>query len=317
MPPPGTRETEHEIMVRAPAAKVYQLIAEVENWPRIFPPTVYVDSEERHGRDERIRIWATANGEAKNWTSRRRLDPDALRIDFRQEVSRPPVAAMGGAWVIEPSSDRAAPETRVRLLHDYRAEDDDPDKLAWIDRAVDGNSHAELAALKAHAELEPGTGGLLMTFSDDVWVDGRAADVFDFLNEARHWPRRLPHVERVSLREDTPGQQLLTMDTRTKDGSTHTTTSVRVCLPHTKIVYKQIHVPPLMTLHTGEWELTPEDGGVRATSWHTVMINEANITKILGPEAGLPGARDFVRSALSANSLATLRHAKDYAERRG
>ncbi|TDC57485.1 cyclase [Actinomadura sp. KC345] len=315
MAPPDTREVEHEITVRAPASEVYRLIAEVENWPRIFPPTVYVDPEERDGRDERIRIWATANGEAKNWTSRRRLDPDALRIDFRQEVSRPPVAAMGGSWVVEPSSGGGAPETRVRLLHDYRAEDDDPEKLAWIDRAVDGNSHAELSALKAHAELEPEGGGLL-TFSDDVWVDGRAADVYDFLNEAQHWPRRLPHVEDVSLEEETPGQQLLTMDTRTKDGSVHSTTSVRVCMPYTRIVYKQIHVPPLMTLHTGEWELIPDDGGVRVVSWHTVKINEANITTVLGGGAGLPDARDYVRGALSANSLTTLRHAKDHAERR-
>ncbi|TDC97196.1 aromatase/cyclase [Actinomadura sp. 7K507] len=316
MAPPDTREVEHEITVRAPASEVYRLIAEVENWPRIFPPTVYVDPEERHGKDERIRIWATANGEAKNWTSRRRLDPDALRIDFRQEVSRPPVAAMGGAWVVEPSADGGAPETRVRLLHDYRAEDDDPEKLAWIDRAVDGNSHAELAALKAHAELDPESGGLL-TFSDEVRVDGPAEDVYDFLNEAQHWPRRLPHVEKVSLQEETPGQQLLTMDTRTKDGSVHSTTSVRVCMPHTRIVYKQIHVPPLMTMHTGEWELIPDDGGVRVVSWHTVKINEANVTKILGGGAGLPDARDYVRSALSANSLTTLRHAKEHAERRG
>jgi aromatase len=308
---------EHEITVRAPADEVYRLISEVENWPRIFPPTVYVDSEEHTGQEERIRIWATANGEAKNWTSRRRLDPDALRIDFRQEVSRPPVAAMGGTWVVEPGDDGQGPRTRVRLLHDYRAEDDDPEKLAWIDQAVDRNSHAELSALKTHAEQAAGSGELLMTFNDSLWIDGSAEDVYDFLNEAQHWPRRLPHVEKVSLEEDTPGLQMLTMDTRAPDGSVHTTTSVRVCVPHHKIVYKQIHVPPLMTLHTGEWELTPDAGGVRATSWHTVVINAANIEKILGAGAGVPDAREFVHKALSSNSMTTLRHAKDGAERRG
>ena len=46
------------------------------NWPRIFPPTIHVDQVERDGTQERIRIWATANGEPKNWTSRRTLDPD-------------------------------------------------------------------------------------------------------------------------------------------------------------------------------------------------------------------------------------------------
>lgn len=102
------REVEHEITVQAPAAEVYRLIAEVTNWPLIFPPSVYVDHVERGEREERIRIWATANGTAKNWTSRRTLDPQALRITFRQEVSAPPVAAMGGTWIIEPSA-RTAP----------------------------------------------------------------------------------------------------------------------------------------------------------------------------------------------------------------
>ncbi|MFD8959971.1 aromatase/cyclase, partial [Streptomyces anulatus] len=102
MPAPGAHEVEHDITVSAPAAAVYRLIAEVENWPRIFPPTIHVDRVEHDGARERIRIWATANGEAKHWTSRRTLDPEGLRIDFRQEVSTPPVAAMGGAWVVEP-----------------------------------------------------------------------------------------------------------------------------------------------------------------------------------------------------------------------
>src|SRR4051794_34497189 len=93
---PEHRETEHEITIEAPAEVVYKLIADVGNWPRLFPPTVYVDHVEKLGDDERIRIWATANGEVKTWTSRRSLDPVGLRVDFRQEVSSPPVAAMGG-----------------------------------------------------------------------------------------------------------------------------------------------------------------------------------------------------------------------------
>ena len=48
------REVEHEITVRAPAAEVYRLIADVENWPRIFPPTVHVDQVERSGNEERM-----------------------------------------------------------------------------------------------------------------------------------------------------------------------------------------------------------------------------------------------------------------------
>jgi aromatase len=309
----AARDVQHKITVRAPATEIYRLIADVANWPRIFPPSVHVEYVDRGEAEERIQIWATANGEAKTWTSRRVLEPEALRITFRQEKSQPPVAAMGGAWTIEPISDT---ESLVRLSHDYRALDDDPEKLAWIDRAVDRNSRAELAALKANAELVTGSAELTMTFEDTVHIKGSAEDVFDFINDAGQWPDRLPHVARVSLREDTPGLQVLEMDTRLKDGSTHTTKSVRVCFPHNRIAYKQIETPPLMTLHTGEWTLAWEPGGVAATSRHTVVVNEANITRILGAGATVADARAFVHTALRTNSLTTLRHAKEYAEGR-
>lgn len=307
----NTRHTRHEVVVRAPAADIYRLIAEVRNWPQIFPPTIHVDHLGGDGRSERIRIWATANGEAKNWTSRRTLDPDALRIDFRQEVSSPPVASMGGAWLIEPVSDG---ESLVRLLHDFRAVDDDPEHLAWIDEAVDRNSHSELAALKANVESSLAEDRAL-SFEDAVHVDGSAEDVYAFLNEAGRWQERLPHVARVSCEEDTPGLQVLEMDTLAKDGSTHTTRSFRVCLPN-RIHYKQVTLPPLLTLHTGYWSIEEQGNGVTATSQHTVVIDTDRIADVLGEGVDLAGAKEFAQRVLSANSRATLDHAKRYAEQR-
>ncbi|MFJ8940460.1 aromatase/cyclase [Streptomyces sp. NPDC102365] len=309
----GLREVEHDITIDAPADAVYRLIAEVENWPRIFPPTIYVDHVERGEGQERIRIWATANGEAKNWTSRRTLDPRGLRITFRQEVSTPPVAAMGGTWIIEPLSDSSS---RVRLLHDYRAVDDDPEGLKWIDEAVDRNSRSELAALKSNVELAHTSAELTFSFEDTVRIAGSAKDAYDFINEADLWVERLPHVASVRFSEDSPGLQVLEMDTRAKDGSTHTTKSYRVAFPHQRIAYKQVTLPALMTLHTGIWTFTEDDGGVLATSQHTVVLNTANIARILGAEATVADAREYVRSALSTNSRATLGHARDHAERR-
>jgi aromatase len=308
------REVEHEITVNAPADDIYRLIAEVENWPRIFPPTIYVDHVEREGSTERIRIWATAHGEPKTWTSRRTLDPRTRRIDFRQELSTPPVAAMGGTWLIEPADDGAS---RVRLLHHYRAVDREPESLRWIDEAVDRNSRSELAALKANLERVHASGELTFSFTDTVTVAGSTKDVYDFVNEADRWPVRLPHVASVTLTEDTPGLQTLAMHTRAKDGSTHVTESHRVCLPHERIAYKQTTLPALMTLHTGVWTFTDTDEGVAASSQHTVVLNPDTITQVLGPTATVDDARAYVQNALSTNSRATLGHAKDHAEGKG
>lgn len=309
----GSRAVEHQITINAPAAEIYRLIAEVENWPRLFPPTIFVDRVDLTESSERIRIWATANGEVKNWTSRRVLDEEQRRIEFRAEVFKPPVASMGGTWLIEPVGEG---QSLVRLLHDYRAVDDDPDGWRWIEQAVDRNSKSELAALKANVELANAADELMFSFADTVQIQGSAKDVYDFLNEAQLWRERLPHVERVVLTEDAPGLQTLEMDTRTKDGGVHTTKSVRVCFPHHKIVYKQITLPALMTLHTGCWTVAEEPTGeLSVTSQHTVVINQANLS-ILGPDTTVADARAFVHRALSGNSLATLGKAKEYAENR-
>ena len=223
------REAGHTVIVDADADDVYRLIADVSQWPRIFPPTVHAEQVELNGQRERIRLWATANGEVKTWLSRRRLDPVARRVEFRQEVSAPPVAEMGGIWIVEPHS---AGGCVVRLLHDYRAVDDKPGSLAWIERAVDRNSRAELGALKATAELARQSEELLLTFDDTVRIAGAARDVYEFIYDAARWTERLPHVSRVRLVEDVPNIQELEMDTKAKDGSAHTTSSVRICLPH-------------------------------------------------------------------------------------
>jgi len=309
----GTREVEHDITIAAPAEAVYRLLADVGNWPQIFPPTIYADQASEGEHEERIRIWATANGETKHWTSRRTLDPVRLRIEFRQEVSAPPVASMGGTWIIEPL---AGAGSRVRLLHDYRAIDDDPDSLRWIERAVDANSRTELAALRRNVELACETEDVTFSFTDTVPIAGAAKDAYDFVNEAQLWAERLPHVASVRLTEDTPGLQLLEMETEARDGSTHLTRSYRVCFPHWRIAYKQVTLPALMSLHTGLWTFTENDAGTSASSRHTVTLNTENISRVLGPDAGIEQAREYVRSALSTNSLTTLALAGDYAEAR-
>jgi aromatase len=308
----AARRAEHEIVVGAPARRVYELIADASKWPEIFPPTVHAECFGQDGDSELIRIWATANGTARTWTSRRRHNPEGMSIEFRQERSQHPVGGMGGMWIVQPLSSSGC---RVRLLHDFFAASDDPADLDWISRAVDRNSATELQALKASAELT----GLEqpVAFEDTVTVDGTAEDVYDFLNEAQLWQERLPHVARVSLEEETSGLQVLEMDTRTKDGSVHTTRSVRVCQPHTSIIYKQIVLPALMKMHTGRWLIEPRDpAGVSVTSRHTVRIDESRITEVMGEDADLKSAQRFVRDALSANSLATLHLAKSYAEQR-
>ncbi|MDR8411821.1 aromatase/cyclase [Nonomuraea sp. 3-1Str] len=309
-----THETEHQITLSADPRAVYAVLADATAWPAVFPPTVHVERIEQSGGEERIRIWATANGRPKTWTSRRELDPEGLRVRFRQEVPAHPVAAMGGEWIVEPVG---AGTTRVRLTHDFSAVDEDG--LDFVAKAVDRNSEAELASLRAALEgagQGAGAGDRLATFEDTVRVDGAASDVYDFLHRADLWPERLRHVARMALESETPDVQLMEMDTRTADGSTHTTASVRVCFPEHLIVYKQLRTPKLLAVHTGRWTVRPDGDGAVVTSQHTVAIAPEAVTGVLGEGATVTDAHAFAREALSRNSMTTLLAAKEYAEGR-
>ncbi|CAL9327127.1 aromatase/cyclase [Streptomyces sp. SudanB182_2057] len=310
MTAPTIRSSEHSITVAAPARDVYGIVASAGDWPHHFTPTLHVETLETSGDEERIRIWATANGEVKCWTSRRVLDADALRVRFRQEVSAPPVAFMSGEWRITPLDEA---RTRVTLLHEYGAVDDEPQALEWIDKAVDSNSEEELARLRTAAELAGRLDELLLSFEDSVGIAAPPDAVYDFLHRAAEWPRRIPHVDRLELTEHA-GVQHMDMDTRTADGSVHTTSSVRICLPPDRIVYKQLVTPALMAAHTGAWQLTAGPEGTLATSRHTVLLDPDRVSDVLGPDATVRNARAFVRQALGRNSTVTLEHAKAHAE---
>ncbi|MGW0034870.1 aromatase/cyclase [Streptomyces sp. S1] len=311
--------TEHTVLIDAPPSEVYAVIADVTRWPVAFTPTVHAEVLETVAHDdgtseELIHLWAQANGEVKDWTSRRTLDPQNLRVGFRQQLSAHPVAAMGGDWFAEPSGDGG---TLVRLTHDYRAVDDSPEHREWIARAVESNSTAELARLKDVVENAVADGEeVTFSFEDSVTVAGSAADLFDFVDRADAWEERLPHVARVDFTERPGGVQVLEMDTRAPDGSVHTTRSVRLSLAPDRIVYKQLVLPGLLAAHTGLWTFTETDGGVVATSRHTVTVIPEKVTAVLGADRTLADAKAYVRKALGTNSLATLGLAKAYAESR-
>ncbi|MFE2413350.1 aromatase/cyclase [Kitasatospora sp. NPDC059408] len=307
----GIVRTRHTINVAAEPSAVYGLIARAEDWPHVFPPTVHVERLAVEGESERLRLWAFANGEVRSWTSRRDLDRRTLRVRFRQEVSSAPVASMGGEWIIE----SAPGGSSVTLLHDFSVVDDDPSAREWVARAVDTNSDSELAALKAAAESLAAEPGALLSFADHVDVAGAREEVYDFLWRADLWSERLPHVSRLVLTEPGEGLQAVEMDTRTADGSVHTTKSVRVGFGPQRLVYKQTQVPPLMSAHTGRWTVEPSEHGVRATSHHTVVLRPDRVRDLLGPDATLDTARRLVRDALGRNSTATLELAKASAER--
>lgn len=309
-----TRHVAHSITMSAPVHVVYGLVADVERWPVHFAPTVHAERLEGDDSQERIRLWALAHGAVRDWVSRRWLDRDRGRVEFRQEVPASPVASMSGCWVLE-----ALPGDRTKavLTHDFSAVDDDPEGLDLIDRAVDRNSVSELESLRRTAEEHAVADERVLSFVDAVEMRGSVEDAYDFLYRCGEWPVRLPHVSRLDVRQQGHEVQFMEMDTRSGDDTVHTTESVRVCFPSRRIVYKQTRTPPIMRAHVGEWLVEARGAGVSVSSRHTVVLKPETAAGLLGQDVGVAEVRDRVRRALSANSLSTLQHAKEYVEARG
>lgn len=304
--------TSHRVEVAAPAGVLYGLIADTVRWPLFFPPSIHVEQLEFDGTHERLRIWATANGRVTSWTSVRSLDPELRRVDFRQQVPASSVESMGGTWIVEA---RGGDRSQLTLLHDFVVPGDVADQVAWVQRATDTNSRAQLDSLKDMAEKWTRLDDLVLLFEDSVRVNGPAELVYDFLYRAGDWPELAPHVRRVELTEQAPGVQVMSMDASGADGALHTTESVRICFPHAgRIVYKQTAPPVLMAAHTGEWSVEPDATGVTVTAQHQVVLNEADIERVLGEGAGLAAARRRVREDLGRAGTLMLALAKQHAE---
>jgi aromatase len=295
----------HRLTVEAPAKVLYDLVADATRWPVLFGPTVHVDILERSASAERFAIWATGGAAVVGWTSSRTFEPDAPRVSFRQEHSAPPISFMGGSWEFHETGDNA---TEVLLEHSFACEPGAEDQIEAI---LDRNSTAELAALRQAAELSPP----IFQIEDSVEFTGSPADAFAFLDDAGAWPRRLPHVAALDLTQEagTPGQpavQRMTMHTSAPDGSTHSTSSIRLCTPGERIVYKQVTPPAILLGHHGSWHITARPGGGTITAHHLGMLDPRG----LGDEPPA-AAVQRVAAALRTNSHVTMEHAAAFASR--
>ncbi|PWI15247.1 cyclase [Streptomyces sp. Act143] len=300
-----------KVHASAPAGVAYALMADAPNWPLYFSSIIHVEQLEFDGVRERLLTWTLLDDQIKAWTSQRRLDPVARRMEFWQEIAAPPFRTAGGVLSAHPDGPH---DSELELRYDYSVGADSPADLEWAQRATETHARAQLADLKAFAERWTRLDELVLSFEDTVHIKGPAELVYDFLYRAGDWPDLVPHVQQVDLTESVPGVQHLTMRTLTEYG-THTTSSVRICFPHAeRIVYKQTAPLPLIEAHTGEWSVVPDERGVTVTAQHNVVLSEEQIAGELGEQATLADARRHVREALGRNSRVLLAHAKTHAE---
>jgi C7-C12 aromatase (ARO/CYC) len=290
--------------VMAPVDVVFDLVTRVEDWPQFFGPSVCGEVLGRtpDGKGDIVRRWFLGDGEEVSVrTAHRVIDSAAHRITLTDVDV--PGGTQRAEWTFIPTEDN---ETRVELRHDLAT----PGEVAAVER----NSDALLTAVKSAAERHDELAELTLRFDDSVFIAVMSpAEPYRVLYEADRWPDLFEHVAALTMTEKVKNIQFFDMESLGQDGSTHSTRSVRICLPERKIVYKQIQPPPLLDAHTGHWLLTETPEGIIATSRHTVTIKRSALA-LLGADTTVADARRYLRKILTANSTQNLRIAKQTTE---
>jgi C7-C12 aromatase (ARO/CYC) len=303
---------ERSAVVQAPADAMFDIIVDVENWPQLLSSVAHVERTVHSDSSDEAQLWVVrGHDQAATWTSFRTIDRDAMKVAFRNEPPAGPTTESGGEWSVERTGDDSCVLT---VRHSYVPKDGVP--AAAVDEMAAGigkHSEAQLEELRFAAENREELAELTIDFEDPLFIGGTQEDSYALLYRANEWPDRFPHVTRIDMTEDGNGIQFFDMDTLTPDKRPHTTRSVRVCMPFHKIVYKQISLAPLLTAHRGHWLFTETPEGVIASARHVATIKRSALD-LLFPGATVQDARNYLRKVLSANSVANLRFAKEYAE---
>lgn len=309
-------ETKREIVTRdavVPASPdiVRAIVADLQSWPQYHPPAVHAEILDRDPSGTLVQHWAVADDTSvRTWRARWELDTDEHRIRFAHLSPPPPLRSLDGEWIFGPGPDGTC---RASLSHTLTYAATDQDRVRSVAAAIARNTQALLDTARDTATRAEELRSLVISFQDTVFIGGLVRDAYAFLHDAAAWPDRLPHVVRLDLQEPAPGVQFFDMDTKAPDGSTHSTRSVRICLPHHLIVYKQLVPPALLDAHTGHWSFVETPEGVLAMARHTATIKRSALC-LLGETATVMDARRYLRRVLSGHSVRNLHLAKDYAQ---
>lgn len=153
--------TEHTVTVEAAADLVYEVLADVEGYAKLFPPTESATILEESDTHQIARLVVDVSGQIQSWVTRRDLDRERRIIAYRQLDNAPMIEYMGGEWRALPLGDK---RTQLVITHEFAARPTEavpsPEKATELLRAaVDRNSHADLDAVRNEAERRAQTVG--------------------------------------------------------------------------------------------------------------------------------------------------------------
>ncbi|MFH8409706.1 SRPBCC family protein [Streptomyces sp. NPDC018019] len=233
--------TRAEVAIDAPAAAVYQALTDVGGWPVLYPWIAHTEVLSRQGPHDEVKFWAVRpgpEGGLRVWTSRRTLDPQALRMEFEQQGSVGPIRRLGGTWDFLPRPDGGC---RVVSGH-WFATDADPAETA---DELDRHGARQMSTLKAQTERPAALTDDVVRAEGSVLVPGPASAAYERLLDA------------LPPRADAGSAWFGTVDG---------VPAVQIAHEGRTVVQKPLTPPEPARLYRRRWRLAEEPGGVRVTA---------------------------------------------------
>ncbi|WP_328312897.1 SRPBCC family protein [Streptomyces sp. NBC_00442] len=225
------------IEIDASADTVYRALTHVADWPLLYPWIAHTEIVAQDGQDDEVKFWAVRpgpEGGLRIWTSRRTLDPVALRMDFAQQGSVGPIKELGGTWDFLP---RPGGGCQVVSGHWFTTDADPQDTAGELDR----HGGLQMRTLKSKTEQPGALTSDVIRVEDRAVVSGSVAEV---------------HARLLAALPPREGDDSAWFGTR--DG----VRSVQIEHGGHTLVQKPLTPPGPAELYRRRWRLTQGPGGV-------------------------------------------------------
>ncbi|MFI9080856.1 SRPBCC family protein [Streptomyces sioyaensis] len=231
--------THATIDIDAPAMSVYRALTGVADWPLLYPWIAHTEVLTREGADDEVKFWAVRpDGTGlRVWTSKRTLDPDALRMVFEQLGPVGPIRQLGGTWNFVPRPDGGC---RVESSHWFTADADPTESAEELAR----HGALQMQTLKSQTESATALTTDVIRAESAVLVSGGSlARIRGRLLAA------LPDGDGDAWFGDTPAGL-----------------AVQIAHGEDVLVQKPLSPPAPARLYRTRWRLAQEAGSVRVTA---------------------------------------------------
>ena len=295
----------HSVICEAPPTLIFPFVADPTRWPGLFKACTAVEVLSPDGAWDVVKIHADQAGRNVDWTTRRRVNAEALVVDYELIDPMPYTKAMSGRWrvvALGPERCLLAVERSWSIIDPVPALREEIATVAaaaaFVAGFVETNARREMEAI---ATIAADHTAAPLYIETEVYVDVDADAIYHTLANAGAWPTFAPHCRSLHVGFDDGVYQELLFEIETAAGEREVFRSFRNCnRVKRSISFVQVEPPRALERHHGRWQVAATPAGARVICRHFATPRRGEVADIIAAER----RDEALRKAIEANSRA-------------